>query len=55
MTKREQTVDAVWRAIDPSSTGYFREAAEIARDAIRALPHGTFADEVALAATERKP
>lgn len=46
MTKRQQTIDAVWRAIDPSIEGYGRQAYEAAKVAILALPTGTFADEI---------
>jgi hypothetical protein len=45
VTIREQTIDAIWRAIDPSQEEYGRTAYEAAKAAILALPVGTFSDE----------
>jgi hypothetical protein len=44
-TLREETIAAIWRAIDASQEGVARQCAEQAEAAIKALPLGTFADE----------
>lgn len=48
MTKREEAMAAVRRAVNLTGDGrqWQNRAADIAADAIRFLPHGTFADEV---------
>lgn len=52
-SKREQAIEAVRRAIDPSAEiANIRTAAERAAAALRALPLGTFADEGAQAALQ---
>ncbi len=48
MTKslRQQVLEAIWHAIDPSQEGVARDCAEHAKAEIEALPVGVFADEV---------